>query len=123
MKFILNIELADLESVANELNSLGYRNNELNKDEPCTHLDDDGDPYLGAIKTWHKGDGGVAVAIEVFPSYVDGKAMKSDLNAYLEVYTYKGKPLDHKQIKELHNDDCLPYLKELIDLGIVEVIE
>jgi hypothetical protein len=121
--YFLNIDSNNLEETAKQLNSLGYRNNELNKDEPCTHLDDDGDPYLGVIKTWHEGKGGVAVEIDVFPSFVDGKVMKNDLNKYLEVYTYKGEYNNHKEIKKLHNEDCLPYLKELIDLEIVEECE
>ena len=86
------------------LGEFGYLENENRSYKPV-EFDEDG--FFCAIKTNHK----KKIAIQI--DYVDGLEVK--------VYRYKGEEMSHTTIKYIKN--IKPYIQELIDNSILELVE
>ena len=64
-------------------------------------------------------ENGTAEALEVVLS----KKRNTITYAKLDVYEYEGKPNQHSLIRTLTPAESIPYLADLIELEIVEVVE
>ena len=94
---------------AKELEELGFRDNELGKNNPIeeTELKE-----FTAIRTDNKNK----VAVTIDHITYDGMKTYEDT---IDVYRYVGEENDHKQISKVR--DFKPYIQDLIELGYVVV--
>ena len=118
MELKLNID-TDLENEAQILTELGFRENQLGKDKPVEVWDEGDDGYfsIDAIKTYN--DQHIAVCIVA--TY--HKQHNTITYAELDVYEYEGKRNSHTNVRTLTPAESIPYLADLIEREIVEVVE
>lgn len=116
MELKLNID-TDLEAEAQLLTELGFEENQFGTSKPIEVWDEDGYLDINAIKIYPRKH--IAVCIVA----TCNKFRNVITYAKLEVYEYKGKRNAHKRIRTLTPAESLPYLADLIEREIVEVVE
>ena len=94
---------------AKQLEELGFRDNELGKNNP---VEETKEKEFTAIRTSKN------VAVTIDHITYDGMKTYEDT---IDVYRYVGKENDHKQVSKVI--DWLPYIADLIALGYVVVVE
>lgn len=116
MQLKLNID-TDFENEAKILTELGFRENQYGTNKPVEVWDDDGYLDINAIKIYPRKH--IAVCIVA----TCNKRRNVITYTELDVYEYEGKPNFHSRIRTLTPTESLPYLADLIEKEIVEVVE
>ena len=116
MQLKLNID-TDFEAEAQILTELGFEENQFGTNKPVEVFAEDGYLDINAIKTYTREH--IAVCIEA-SCHKQRNVIKY---AELEVYEYEGKPNAHTRVRTLTPTESLPYLADLIEREIVEVVE